>query len=207
MQLGRSNDLLRLIRRVAYDTALQPHTDAELLERSLARGDGRAFEALLRRHGPMVWGLCRRILGDSPDAEDAFQATFLVLVRKGESLHHPELVGAWLYGVASQTARRLRAVSARNRAREKPLCEAVAPFPAADAPWRELLPVLDDEVSRLPDKYRLPIVLCYFGGKTYAEAARTLGLAEGTIASRLARARSRLRLRLCRRGQRGFGRC
>ncbi len=129
MQFGRSDHLIRLIRRVVYDTSLEPHTDAELRERSLARGDGGAFEALLRRHGPMVWGLCRRVLGDSPDAEDAFQATFLVLVRKGESLHRPELVGAWLYGVASRTARRVRAVSARNRAREKPLADVVSPSP------------------------------------------------------------------------------
>jgi RNA polymerase sigma factor (sigma-70 family) len=198
VQTGRSGHLIRLIRRVADDAALEPPTDRELLERSLVRGDGAAFDALLRRHGAMVWALCRRVLGDCPDAEDAFQATFLVLVRKGMSLDRPALLGNWLYGVAWRTARKARAASARRRAREKPLGDV--PAPGADAPWLELLPALDEEVSRLPDKYRVPVVLCYFRGKTYAEAARTLGLAEGTIASRLARARERLRRRLSRRG-------
>jgi RNA polymerase sigma factor (sigma-70 family) len=198
VQTGRTGHLIRLIRRVADDAALEPPTDRELLERSLGRGDDAAFGTLLRRHGSMVWALCRRVLGDCPDAEDAFQATFLVLVRKGASLDRPELLGNWLYGVAWRTARKARAASARRRAREKPLEDVAAP--STDVPWRELLPALDEEVSRLPDKYRAPIVLCYFRGKTYAEAARTLGLAEGTIASRLARARERLRRRLSRRG-------
>src|SRR5262249_19873103 len=109
----------------------------------------------------------------------------------------PELVGNWLYGVAWRTARKARAASARRRVREKPLRDVAVP--SSDAPWRELLPALDEEVSRLPDKYRVPIVLCYFRGNTHAEAARPLGLAEGTVASRLARARERLRRRLSRR--------
>jgi RNA polymerase sigma factor (sigma-70 family) len=191
---------MRLIRRVADDAGLKPPTDAQLVERFTTHGDGAAFEALLHRHGPVVWALCRRVLGDSPDAEDAFQATFLVLVRKGRSMDRPELVGNWLYGVAWRTARKARAAVARKQVWEKPLGDVAAPMPDADAPWHELLPVLDEEVNRLPDKYRLPVVLCYFCGQTYAEAARTLDLAEGTVASRLARARERLRRRLSRGG-------
>jgi RNA polymerase sigma factor (sigma-70 family) len=197
VKAGQPGHLIRHIHAVMNAACLEATTDAELLDRCLVHRDDRAFEMLLRRYGPLVWSLCRRVLGDSPDAEDAFQATFLVLVRKGRSLHRPNLLGNWLYGVAWRTARKARAASARRRACERPLGNMAA-SPTERDPWRELLPLLDEEVRRLPERYRQPLVLCYFLGKTYAEAACALGLPEGTVASRLARARECLRHRLSR---------
>jgi RNA polymerase sigma factor (sigma-70 family) len=147
----------------------------------------------------MVLALCRRVLGNVHDAEDAFQATFLVLVRKGGSLGRPELVGSWLHGVAYRTAIKARAMAMRNEPTFG-LVECPAPEEEEEPAWRSLVPFLDEEVNRLPWKYQRPIVLCYFQGKTYAEAARALGWAEGTLSSRLARARERLRKRLASRG-------
>src|SRR5207247_11352285 len=124
-----------------------------------------AFEALVRRHGPMVLGVCRRMLGHAHDAEDAFQATFLVLVRKGASVQPREAVGNWLYGVACRTAQRARAVAARRRSRAKQgdgLPQPTAPTRELPADWE---PILDEELSRLPDKSRLPLVLCLLEGR------------------------------------------
>jgi RNA polymerase sigma factor (sigma-70 family) len=172
--------------------------DSALLERFLMQRDEAAFEALVRRHGPMVWGVCRRVLHDPHDAEDAFQATFLVLVRKAASIARRELLGNWLYGVAYNTGRAARAAARRRRAKE---AKAVPrPQPAGEDAWQELRPVLDQEISRLPDKYRIPVVLCDLEGTSRRQAARKLGLAEGTFSSRLARARALLRRRLTRRG-------
>src|SRR5262249_31616689 len=136
------------------------------------------------------------------DAEDAFQATFLILVRKAGSLGRPELLGNWLYGVAYRTAARARAEATRRRFREVPLIDRDLPAKEStpDGVWRDLRPVLDEEINRLPDKYRAPFVLCYLEGKTNEEAARQLGCPLGTVLSRLARARERLRLRLTSRG-------
>jgi RNA polymerase sigma factor (sigma-70 family) len=175
-------------------------TDGQLLEAFVNRRDGAALEALVRRHGPMVWGVCRRVLGDPHDAEDAFQATFLVLVRRAAAVVPRERVASWLYGVAHQTALKARAMTAKRRAREKQV--AVLPEPAAAEPdaWHDLQPLLDRELSRLPDKYRLVLLLCGAQGRTRREAAAQLGLAEGTVASRLARARAMLARRLARRG-------
>jgi RNA polymerase sigma factor (sigma-70 family) len=174
-------------------------TDGQLLERFTARHDEAAFAALVQRHGPMVLGVCQRVLRNPHDAEDAFQATFLVLVRKARTLRRPESLGNWLYGVAYRTAAHARTEAAKRRACER----QVAEMPVETTPevvWRDLRPVLDGEVNRLPDKYRVPFVLCYLEGKTNEEAARCLGCPGGTIASRLARARERLRARLARRG-------
>jgi RNA polymerase sigma factor (sigma-70 family) len=174
-------------------------TDGQLLECFLAGRDEGAFEALLRRHGPMVLGVCRRVLRHEQDAEDAYQATFLVLARKAASVRPRDMVGNWLYGVAYHTALKARAAAARRRTKER---EAAAmPRPqAADEVWRRLEPLLDQELSRLPDRYRVPIVLCDLEGKTRKEAARQLGWAEGTVASRLARGRGLLGQRLTRHG-------
>jgi RNA polymerase sigma factor (sigma-70 family) len=171
--------------------------DGQLLERYLTRREEAAFEALVRRHGPMVLGVCRRVLRNCHDAEDAFQATFLVLVRKAASIRPREQVGNWLYGVAYRTALKARAVAARQSARERmrPRHELIQDEPAAD--WLELL---DEEFSKLPDKYRAPVLLCDLRGKTRKEAARLLGWPEGTLSTRLARARSLLGQRLARRG-------
>jgi RNA polymerase sigma-70 factor (ECF subfamily) len=155
---------------------------------------------LVRRHGPMVWGVCRRLLHNHHDAEDAFQATFLVLVRRAASVVPREQVGNWLYGVAYQTALKARATAAKRRARERQVPDLPEPEAAGHDLGRDLRPVLDRELSRLPDKYRVPVVLCDLEGKTYKEAARQLGCPEGTLAARLARARARLAQRLARSG-------
>src|SRR5262249_6700332 len=143
---------------------------------------------------------CRRVLRDPHDAEDAFQATFLLLVRKAGVLRRPEALGPWLYGVAYRTAIKARAGTARRREREQPVTVEPVAGPADDLVWRDLRPVLDDAVSRLPTKYREPVVLCYLQGRTNAQAARQLGVPVGTVATRLARAREQLRRYLTRRG-------
>jgi RNA polymerase sigma factor (sigma-70 family) len=176
-------------------------TDGQLLARFVRHRDGEAFAALFRRHGPMVWGVCRRVLGDGDTAEDAFQATFLILVRKAGAIGRPEQLANWLYGVACRTAARARALAARRAAREQPgEVDVPAAEEAGAAEWRDLRPLLDEVLAELPDKYRAPVVLCYLEGKTYAEAAQALGWAEGTVSGRLARARALLHSRLSRRG-------
>jgi RNA polymerase sigma-70 factor (ECF subfamily) len=172
-------------------------TDGDLLELFLTRRDEGAFELLLRRHGPMVMGVCRRILGDGPDAEDAFQATFLVLVRRGDRVRPRGRVGNWLHGVAFRTALEARRAAARRRRKE---AQAMPRTPAAEDVWSELRPRLDCELSRLPERYRLPIVLCDLEGRTRKEAAGQLGWAEGTVSSRLARGRELLARRVRRHG-------
>src|SRR5205809_5551032 len=151
-------------------------TDEQLLKDYLSRDEEAALQTLVRRHGPMVWGVCRRVLRNWHDAEEAFQATFLVLVRRAASIASPELLANWLYGVAHQTALKARATSAKRGARERQV--AMMPEPAATAQdlWSDLQPLLDQELSRLPEKYRVAIVLCDLEGKTRREAARQLGV-------------------------------
>jgi RNA polymerase sigma-70 factor (ECF subfamily) len=175
-------------------------TDGQLLACFIERRDEAAFEALVRRHGPMVLGVCRRVLGSVHDAEDAFQATFLVLARKAASLRSRELVGNWLYGAAYRTAQEARATLARRRARERQVEDMPDPRAEPEPAWRELLPLLDRELSRLPDRYRVPVVLCDLEGKTRREVAGLLGLPEGTLSWRLAQARKLLARRLARYG-------
>jgi RNA polymerase sigma factor (sigma-70 family) len=175
-------------------------TDGQLLERFVAGGDEDAFAVIVRRHGPMVLGVCRRILRDRHDAEDAFQATFLVLVRKAASVMPRELVANWLYGVACHTARKARAVAARRRGRERQVAAMPEPEVSPAELWEELRPLLDQELGRLPPRYRAPVVLCDLEGKTRKEAARQLGWPEGTVSGRLARARALLAGRLARQG-------
>src|SRR5262245_53789525 len=175
-------------------------TDGQLLADYVNRRDETALAAVVRRHGPMVWGVCRRVLPDYHDAEDAFQATFLVLVRRAAAIASPELLANWLHGVAHQTALKARATTAKRRARERQLTRM--PEPAATEPdlWPDLQPLLDQELSRLPDMYRVAIVLCELEGKTRKEAAGQLGVPEGTLAARLARGRALLAKRLARHG-------
>jgi RND family efflux transporter MFP subunit len=181
--------------------------DAELLERFAAAGDAAAFELLVWRHASLVHGVCRRVLGDRDDAEDAFQAAFLVLARKAPSIRKGAALAGWLYKVAYRVAATARARRAGRVRRERPLFAAadVAAAPAGVPPSEqaELRAVLDDELSRLPEALRLPAILCYVEGKTVDEAAAQLGCPRGTVASRLARARQRLRGRLTRRGLAG----
>jgi RNA polymerase sigma factor (sigma-70 family) len=180
--------------------ALHQHdgaTDGNLLDLYVRQQDEAAFEALVRRHGRMVLGVCRRMLGNSHDAEDAFQATFLVLVRKAGSIRPAGMVGNWLYGVAQRTALEARRSAAKRRAKEA----QVAPrTETPDDTLAHLRPLLDQELERLPAKYRAVLVLCDLEGRTRKEAAQQLGLPEGTIASRQARARTILAKRLTRQG-------
>jgi RNA polymerase sigma factor (sigma-70 family) len=175
-------------------------TDRELLGRFLGRRDAAAFAALVRRHGPTVLGVCRRVLNNAHDAEDAFQATFLILARKARSIARHEALGSWLYGVAYRTALKARADAARRRKHEGRAADRAGERSRDDEARDDLRPIIDEEVNRLPDKYRRPIVLCYFEGKTYQEAARLLGCPAGTASVRLARARALLRSRLALRG-------
>jgi RNA polymerase sigma-70 factor (ECF subfamily) len=193
-------DVLLLIRRTTLAQDRAGLTDGQLLDCFVVRRDASAFEALVRRHGPMVWGVCRRIAGHLQDAEDAFQATFLILVRKAASLRARELVGNWLYGVACHTAMKARTASARRRAKERPVQDMPQ---SADAPtevWEELQPLLDAELARLPEKYRVPVVLCELEGRARKDVAQQLGVPEGTLSSRLAAARRMLAKRLRCRG-------
>jgi RNA polymerase sigma factor (sigma-70 family) len=190
--------LVRFLRRLGATSA--PPSDAMLLERFLAARDQDAVAALVGRHGPMVLGVCRRVLGNAHDVEDAFQATFLVLVRQAATIRRRGVLGAWLHGVAFRVARKAQVRAARRRARERAAARPAAVDPGEEADRRDLRRVLDEEVSRLPDRYRLPLVLCYFEGLTKEQAARELGCPHGTVSTRLARARERLRGRLARRG-------
>jgi RNA polymerase sigma factor (sigma-70 family) len=177
-------------------------SEVALLER-IVRGDEAAFELLVWRHGPMVLGVCRRVLRHEQDAEDAFQATFLTLARKAAEAGRRGSLGGWLYTVAYRVALRARQRQAARGRREGPLEGEPPPAggagPAEELARREVGPLLDAEVSRLPEKYRAAFVLCYLEGKTNEEAAALLGCPKGTILSRLARARERLRLRLAAR--------
>lgn len=175
-------------------------TDEQLLEDYICRRDETALAALVGRHAPMVWGVCRRVLPNFHDAEDAFQATFLVLVRKAASIASKELLANWLYRVAHQTALKARALATRRKGREGHVAEMPEPAVADRDLWCDLRPLLDEELGRLPDKYRVVVVLCDLEGKTRKEAARQLGCPEGTVAGRLARARTMLAKRLARHG-------
>ncbi|HEV3440388.1 MAG TPA: sigma-70 family RNA polymerase sigma factor [Gemmata sp.] len=173
--------------------------DGELLACFIERRDEAALAALIKRHGQMVWGACRRLLSHH-DAEDAFQATFLVLVRKAASIVPREMVGNWLYGVAHQTALQARRTATRRRAREEQVTEMPDTEAVQQDQWPDMQPLLDQELSRLPDNYRAVIVLCDLEGRTRKEVARQLGVPEGTVAGRLARARAMLAKRLTQRG-------
>ncbi|AMV25097.1 ECF RNA polymerase sigma factor SigE [Gemmata sp. SH-PL17] len=192
--------ILHRLRRTACAGGEGELPDEQLLKDFVAHRSESAIAALVRRHGPMVWGVCRRVLRRYHDAEDAFQATFLVLVRRAPAIAAPELLANWLYGVAYQTARKARATAAKRTGRERPPTEGPEPVAIERETWGDLWPVLDQELSRLPDTYRSVLVLCDLEGRTRKEAARDTGLPEGTVASRLARARGMLAARLAQRG-------
>jgi RNA polymerase sigma factor (sigma-70 family) len=190
-----------LLREMSVHEA-KDKSDGQLLEHFLVQRDEAAFTALVRRHGPMVLSVCRRVLGNATDAEDTFQATFLILVRKASSLRsHPVLAG-WLHEVARRTALKAKVTAARRRVKE----QAVARSEAQEEPVQsDLLAQLDRELARLPEKYRLPLVLCDLEGKTRRETAEQLGWPEGTVAGRLARSRALLAKRLLRSNPSLFG--
>jgi RNA polymerase sigma factor (sigma-70 family) len=180
-------------------TGDQPADDV-LLERFTAHREQAAFAALVQRHGPLVLGVCRRVLQHEQDAEDTFQAVFCVLARKAGTIRRGTAVGGWLHAVASRIARKARAHQVRRRMRESELPDVPAPDNPPEWVWRDLWPILDEEVNRLPERYRQPFVLCELEGKGNQEAAAELGCPVGTVSSRLTRARERLRARLTRRG-------
>jgi RNA polymerase sigma factor (sigma-70 family) len=194
---NKMNEALHCLRRAALLSVGNGPSDAQLLESFLSRRDEAAFEALLRRHGPMVLGVCRRVLRNTHDAEDAFQATFLVLARQASSIRSRQVVASWLYGVAYRTAMKARAMNAKRREKERRVAEMSRP---ASEACEELLAQLDYELSRLPDKYRVPVVLCELEGRSRMEAARILGVPEGTLSWRLAQAKKILARRLSRYG-------
>jgi len=191
--IGRLRDAVLLC-----DFAKQ--SDGDLVQRFAHTSDAAAFEAIVRRHGPMVLGVCQRVLRHGADADDAFQATFAVLVRKAGSLSRPERLAGWLFQVANRTARRARGDRIRRQAREAPLPDLPVEAPTAEIVWRELQPIFDEEVARLPEKLRLPVILCFLEGQSKRAAAQSLGWAEGTFSCRLQQARELLRNRLARRG-------
>jgi RNA polymerase sigma factor (sigma-70 family) len=197
-----TREVLRHLRTLYQCGVTAQLSDEELLELFLAQRDHaaqEAFAAIVHRHGPMVLGVCLRVLGNAHDAEDAFQATFLVLARKAAAVIRRERVANWLYGVACRTAKEARGRAARRRARE----ERVSLLPPNEADGdsaEELRRIVDEELAKLPARYRAPVVLCELEGLSRRDAARQLDIPEGTLSSRLARAKSQLRDRLARRG-------
>ena len=190
------NRVMEHLRRTLLPTGL---ADGELLSRFVAAHDEPSFTTLVRRHGPMVWGVCKRVLRHHHDAEDAFQATFLILARKAGSVLKRASLSSWLYRVALRTALEARTVNARRRVREK----QVEDLPQSEVPAPEIQdwrPFLDQELGRLREKYRAAVVLCDLEGVSRKEAARRLGIPEGTLSSRLATARQMLAKRLGRYG-------
>jgi RNA polymerase sigma factor (sigma-70 family) len=194
-----SSPILQLIRRLVEDEGVRQLSDQDLLQQFNDHRDEAAFGTLLRRHGPMVLDVCRGVFGNEADAEDAFQATFLVLARKAASIQKTASVGSWLHGVAYRTALKARAQSAtrqKNEARVPPRTTSVPD----DLTWREMQEILHEELTGLAERYRVPLVACYLEGKTQDEAGAQIGLAKSTLKERLERGRSLLRARLLRRG-------
>jgi RNA polymerase sigma factor (sigma-70 family) len=200
MATGQADTILRHLRSVLEGETTRGLTDAQLLQHFAAGRDEAAFAALMQRHGRLVWGVCRHLLPGEQDAEDAFQATFLVLARRAGSIRKREAVGSWLYGVAHRVAMKARQNARNRQARERRAPVRPQEQIPADLGWHELQAVLDEELQRLPEKYRAPFVLCCLEGRTRDTVAAELGCREGTVSSRIARARRLLQQRLARRG-------
>jgi RNA polymerase sigma factor (sigma-70 family) len=194
------DNILRHIRQLVVPPGTAPESDRALVERFLQRQDEPAFAELVKRHGPMVWKTCRSVLHHQHDAEDAFQATFLVLARKAPSIRRRESIAGWLYQVAYHLALKAHAATTRREKYEGRVRDRTGADPLLDMTVRELRQVLGEELQRLPEKYRTPLVLCYLEGRTQEEAARQLGWTAGAVRGRLNRGREQLRARLARRG-------
>jgi RNA polymerase sigma factor (sigma-70 family) len=190
--------IVRGLRRGAEAGFLADRSDADLLHRFLTERDAAAFEAIVRRHGPLVLGACRKVLTERADVEDVFQATFLTLLRDARKIRRRQSLGPWLFGVAHRLAARLRRAAARRRRHERGRRTEGRGTP--DPSWREACAALHEELAELPDRLRLPLLLCYLEGKTRDEAARELGCSLNTVKKRLELGRGRLRGRLARRG-------
>ena len=197
MAAGQLNKVVEYLRRVASKQDAAGRPDGDLVQRYVGARMTLPSRHWCARHGPMVLGVCRRVLRNHHDAEDAFQATFLVLVRKAATLRAPAMLGNWLYGVAHRTAWHARKAVVKRRAKE---AEVVAPAEKPEDALADLRPILDDELARLADKYRVLLVLCDLEGRTRKEVSTLLRLPEGTVASRLTRARTMLAKRLAKRG-------
>jgi len=200
MTTRQTSAILRYLRSLVDSETTQHLSDAQLLNHFATRREEAAFATLVQRHGQLVWGVCQHLLHHEQDAEDAFQATFLVLARRAGSIQKTEAVASFLHGVAYRIALRIKQNAKRRPVRER---QAVVPpqeQPPDDCAWRELQAMLDEEVARLPAKYRSPFVLCCLEGKSRTEAAHELRCKEGTISSRIARARRLLQQRLASRG-------
>jgi RNA polymerase sigma factor (sigma-70 family) len=193
-------ETIRHLRRAVLRQNGAARTDGQLLGSFIDDKDEAAFEALVRRCGPMVFGVCRRVVGNHHDAEDAFQATFLVLARKAASVRPRERVANWLHGVALRTAMKAKTRTAKRWSREKQVTEMPEPEATQQDPWRDVQALLDQELNGLPENYRLPILLCDLAGKTLKDAAQQLGWPQGSLAGRLARGRKLLAKRLASRG-------
>jgi RNA polymerase sigma factor (sigma-70 family) len=192
--------VLRFIRKLAVGERCARLSDSELLQRFVNTRDDEAFAALVHRHGPMVLRVCLQVLGNEHDAEDAFQATFLVLSHKASSVKKRESIGSWLFGVANHAATDLKRKSARRRCHESKDVQPAVTDPLSALTLREAQAILNEELARLPEKYRAPLVLCGLEGLTRDETAKQLGLPLGTLKSRLEQARRQLRVRLAARG-------
>jgi RNA polymerase sigma factor (sigma-70 family) len=199
---ARLEPLLHHLRGLVSGPPALPDSDGVLLERFVQRRDEKAFAALIAQHGAMVLGVCRRVLHDHQEAEDTCQTTFLALARKAHSLRHPDRLAAWLHVTARQLALKARRAALRRQQRERcyPSIDTASVDPLDELSAREMLQVLDEEIQRLPEVYRLPLVLCCLEGRTQEEAARLLGWTPGSVHGRLERGRARLHARLIRRG-------
>jgi RNA polymerase sigma factor (sigma-70 family) len=197
--MAQLDTLLRHIKQVTAGQAPGHQTDRQLLHDFASRRDENAFAGLVVRHGPMVLRVCRRVLGQEQDAEDAFQATFLILARRTGSIRNQESLSSWLYRVAYRTAMKAKRSAARRRHHEGNV-RSLTPTPAPSPTWDDVQSTLDEEIQRLPEAFRAAFVLCIMEGKTGPEAAALLGCKPGTVSSRLARARQQLQRRLARRG-------
>jgi RNA polymerase sigma factor (sigma-70 family) len=191
---------VRYIRKLAGGANTETLPDQELLAHFVSHRDEAAFAALVRRHGSLVLGVCRRVLRNSHDAEDACQATFLILSRKASTIRNGASLSCWLHGVAFNVAGNLKKQAARRKERDGLPAEISQPDTTAEVTWHEVQRLLDEELLRLPERFRLPLMLCYLEGKTRDEAAETLGWSQGTLRGRLERAREMLRSRLERKG-------
>src|SRR5438309_4336818 len=192
-----SSFLRRLTRGMAAET-LQDQSDRQLVERLLAGRDEAVFEAIVRRHGPMVYRVCWRVLQQEQDAEDAFQATFLILAQQFRTVRRRASLASWLHGIGHRVALKARAQGATRRRHEQKA--TTENFPPDEVTWRELRAVLDAELAQLPEKWRLPLILCYLEGRTQVEAAQELGWSKSTLVRRLDDARAVLGRRLTRKG-------
>jgi RNA polymerase sigma factor (sigma-70 family) len=198
--MNSTGTILRCVRSLAAAQRGEDESDAELLEGFVSRHDEAAFEVLVRRHGAMVLNVCRRVLGQREDAEDAFQATFVILARKAGSVRKRPALASWLYGAAYRMASSMKRAAARRRLHEGRARAMPSSDPSAQLAWQEVQLLLEQEIHKLPQKYRLVFVLCCLESRPRAQVAQLLGLKEGTVSSRLDQARKRLQARLTRRG-------